>query len=93
MAYIRSKKVKGKLYQYLVEGYWDKDGKVKQRTIKYLGAANDSKVSNNMVATPVEEKIRTSHWFEADSNPVSLVETKCRRNSTYLALVYVFYSP
>ena len=38
MAYIRTKKVKGKEYKYLVEGYRDKDGKVKQRTIKYLGA-------------------------------------------------------
>ncbi|MEM8674282.1 MAG: hypothetical protein AAGF83_10470 [Cyanobacteria bacterium P01_G01_bin.67] len=38
MAYIRTKKVKGKEYRYLVEGYRDEDGKVKQRTIKYLGA-------------------------------------------------------
>ena len=30
MAYIRTKKVKGKEYKYLVEGYRDKDGKVKQ---------------------------------------------------------------
>ena len=41
MAYIRTKKVKGKEYQYLVEGYRDKNGKVKQRTIKYLGAVKD----------------------------------------------------
>ena len=42
MAYIRTKKVKGREYQYLVEGYRDSDGKVKQRTIKYLGAVNPS---------------------------------------------------
>ena len=37
MAYIRSKKVKGKTYYYIVEGKLDKRGKVKQKVIKYLG--------------------------------------------------------
>lgn len=37
MAYIRSKKVKGKTYYYIVEGKIDKRGKVKQKVIKYLG--------------------------------------------------------
>ncbi len=55
MAYIRTKKVKGKEYQYLVEGYRDKDGKVKQRTIKYLGAVSRSKVSNEMVTNPTRK--------------------------------------
>ncbi len=69
MAYIRTKKVKGKEYQYLVEGYRDKDGKVKQRTIKYLGAVN--KGSKTMVTTPTK-KIRTSHGSESSSDSVPL---------------------
>jgi len=37
MAYIRSKKIKGKTYYYIVEGKIDERGKVKQRVILYLG--------------------------------------------------------
>lgn len=38
MTYIRSKKVKGKIYYYVVEGKLIK-GKVKQKVIMYLGNA------------------------------------------------------
>ena len=38
MAYVRNKKIKGKIYYYIVEGKRDKDGKVKQKVIKYLGS-------------------------------------------------------
>jgi DNA (cytosine-5)-methyltransferase 1 len=38
MPYIRTKHIKGNSYRYLVEGYRE-FGKVKQRTLKYLGAA------------------------------------------------------
>jgi hypothetical protein len=37
MAYIRSKKIKGKTYYYIVEGKLDENKKVKQKVIKYLG--------------------------------------------------------
>ncbi len=37
MVYIRSKKIKGKIYYYIVEGRIDKRGKVKQKVILYLG--------------------------------------------------------
>ena len=37
MAYVRSKKIKGKTYYYIVEGKLDKRGKVKQKVILYLG--------------------------------------------------------
>ena len=37
MTYIRSKKIKGKTYYYIVEGKLDKRGKVKQKVILYLG--------------------------------------------------------
>jgi len=43
MAYIRSKKVKGNTYYYLVEGKVDKRGKVKQKVILYLGNTNHIK--------------------------------------------------
>ena len=37
MAYIRSKKVKGNTYYYIVEGKLNRIGKVKQKVILYLG--------------------------------------------------------
>ncbi|MFH1316506.1 MAG: hypothetical protein ABII01_03245 [Candidatus Woesearchaeota archaeon] len=37
MAYVRTKKIKGKNYYYVVEGKRDDEGKVKQKVIKYLG--------------------------------------------------------
>mgnify|MGYP001611830448 CR=1 FL=1 len=37
MAFLRSKKIKGKTYYYIVEGITDKNGKVKQNIILYLG--------------------------------------------------------
>lgn len=37
MTYIRSKKIKGKTYYYVVEGKLDKNGKVKQKVLLYLG--------------------------------------------------------
>lgn len=43
MVYIRSKKVKGNTYYYLVEGKIDKKGKVKQKVILYLGNAKHVK--------------------------------------------------
>ena len=39
MAYIRSKKVKGNKYYYIVEGKLVR-GRVKQKVIKYLGNIN-----------------------------------------------------
>ena len=37
MVYIRSKKIKGSTYYYIVEGKLDKNGKVKQKVLLYLG--------------------------------------------------------
>jgi len=37
MAYIRSKKIKGKIYYYIVEGKLNSEGKVKQKVLMYLG--------------------------------------------------------
>ena len=41
MAYIRTKKIKGKTYYYIVEGKRDKEGKVKQKVILYLGTVEN----------------------------------------------------
>ena len=35
--YVQNKRIKGKLYYYLVEGKIDKKGKVKQKVLLYLG--------------------------------------------------------
>lgn len=74
MAYIRTKKVKGKKYQYLVEGYRDKDGKVKQRTIKYLGAVSPSNGGQEMVTTPTKEKISFEEYLSYDDGTDSRYE-------------------
>ena len=37
MVYIRNKKIKGKTYYYIVDGKLDKEGKVKQKVLLYLG--------------------------------------------------------
>lgn len=42
--FVRIKKIKGKEYAYLVKNTW-KEGKVKQKTIKYLGKVNNFKSS------------------------------------------------
>jgi Uma2 family endonuclease len=65
VAYIRIKKVKGKEYQYLVKGYRDQNGKVKQRTIKYLGAVQANNGGNGMVTTPTQ-KITFEEYLDYD---------------------------
>lgn len=37
MTYIRTKKIRGNNYYYLVEGKRDENGKVKQKVKRYLG--------------------------------------------------------
>lgn len=41
MAYIRSKKKRRKYYFYIVEGAKNKEGKYRQKIIKYLGTAEN----------------------------------------------------
>ena len=40
MAYIRTKKIRGKTYYYVVEGMLNKKGMVQQKVILYLGNIN-----------------------------------------------------
>ena len=63
MAFVRTKTVKGKKYSYLVENYRE-DGKVKQRTIEYLGAVKDE--DESMVTTPTSEKISFEEYLSYD---------------------------
>ena len=63
MAYVRIKKVKGKEYKYLVEGYRDKDGKVKQRTIKYLGPVEQE---DKPMVTTNSTKITFAEYLKYD---------------------------
>lgn len=41
MVYLRTKKIKGKNYYYLVEGNRDENGKVKQKVKRYLGGVEN----------------------------------------------------
>ncbi len=41
MAFVRTKKIKGKNYYYVVEGKRNEEGKVKQKVIKYLGTVDN----------------------------------------------------
>lgn len=50
MAYVRRKQIKGRAYFYLVESY-RRDGKVKTRTLKYLG--------RDPIATPQQQSATT----------------------------------
>ena len=64
MAFVRTKKVKGKEYRYLVESYRDlHTGKVRQRTLKYLGAVEEDYA---MVTTPTTKKITFEEYLKYD---------------------------
>lgn len=73
MAFIRTKKVKGKEYRYLVESYRDRyTGKVRQRTLEYLGAVEDK----SMVTTPTtkNQKITFEEYLKYDDGTNSRYE-------------------
>jgi Uma2 family endonuclease len=66
MAFVRTKKLKGKEYRYLVENYRDDQGKVRQRNIKYLGAVSLKLGGQEMVTTPTPEKISFEEYLNYD---------------------------
>lgn len=51
MSYVRKKRFGERVYYYEVEGYRNKDGKVRQRVLRYLG------VSPNKIEIPVESEL------------------------------------
>ena len=62
MVYIRSKKVKGIDYAYLVKSVWDKRKNTSsQQTIKYLGKASDIKF--NDIPKEYSKDQRSLHSF------------------------------
>lgn len=66
MAFVRTKKLKGKEYRYLVESYRNAEGKVRQRTIKYLGAVVPNEVKDSMVSTDTSIKITFEEYCSYD---------------------------
>jgi Uma2 family endonuclease len=66
MAFVRTKKIKGKEYRYLVESYRDDRGKVRQRTIKYLGAANQDEKRGTFMVTAQLRNITFEEYLSYD---------------------------
>ena len=66
MAFVRTKKIKGKEYRYLVESYRDDRGKVRQRTIKYLGAANQNEKKGTSMVTAQLRNITFEEYLSYD---------------------------
>ena len=63
MAFVRTKKVKGKEYRYLVESYRTLQGQVRQRTIKYLGPVADGE---EMVTTKLKKNLTFEEYLQYD---------------------------
>ena len=56
MSFIKNIKKKGKVYAIEVEGYRDKDGKVKHRYLRYLGTVDESgKVTSSQKAIDIDK--------------------------------------
>lgn len=50
MSFIRTKKIHGREYRYLVEGYRE-NGKMKQRVLQYLGAVSPVKPDTPIIVS------------------------------------------
>jgi hypothetical protein len=61
VAYVRKKRLKGHDYYYLVESY-RRDGKVKTRTIKYLGTSPDVPPEYRHLLGPRRRRTQPSLW-------------------------------
>ena len=88
MVYIRSKRVKGIEYAYLVKSEWDADAKTsKQQTIKYLGRSSDVEFEDIPSQYQQDPKILSflsEHSPQDLSKKKKLIETSCKK--LYLAL-------
>lgn len=49
MSFIREKRFGNRVYRYLVESYRDREGRIKQRVIKYLGRVVETKEGKKLV--------------------------------------------
>ncbi len=61
MAYVRKKRLKGRDYYYLVESY-RRNGKVKTRTIKYLGTSPDVPSEYQHLLGPRHRRSQSLLW-------------------------------
>jgi len=66
MAYVRTKRIKGIEYRYLVEGVRE-GGKVKQRVIAYLGQHQTVKAAYRYWSLTLQKAETTSERSEAKS--------------------------
>ena len=74
MVYIRSKRVKGIEYAYLVKSEWDADAKTsKQQTIKYLGRSSDIEFEDIPAQYQQDPKILS---FLSEHSPQDLTKKK-----------------
>ena len=73
MVYIRSKKIKGESYLYLVKSVWDKKNSTsKQELIKYLGNATD--VTSNDITNRFEVQWAGLDWPNNLAKPLSVFD-------------------
>jgi hypothetical protein len=57
MAYIKKKKIKGRIYYYLAESYRE-GGKVKTRTLRYLGTEPPDEVVAGLSSSRTRKKMQ-----------------------------------
>lgn len=83
MVYIRSKRVKGIEYAYLVKSEWDADAKTsKQQTIKYLGRSSHVEFEDIPVQYQQDPKILSflsEHSPQDLSKKKMLIEISCKK--------------
>lgn len=88
MVYIRSKRVKGIEYAYLVKSEWDADAKTsRQQTIKYLGRSSDVEFEDIPAQYQQDPKILSflsEHCPQDLSKKKKLIDISCKK--LYLAL-------
>jgi methanogenic corrinoid protein MtbC1 len=88
MVYIRSKRVKGIEYAYLVKSEWDADAKTsKQQTIKYLGRSSNVEFEDIPLQYQQDPKILSflsEHSPQDLSKKKKLIEISCKK--LYLTL-------
>lgn len=57
MAFVRTKKISGNYYRYLVKNYRDENGNVRQKVLQYLGPAS-SKTDTDFDMDEVDEEVQ-----------------------------------
>jgi hypothetical protein len=92
MAYVRKKKIKGGEYYYLVEGYRDEDGKVRQRVIKYLGKHGSMEEARLAAGEGVVPKDRLKQLEEINAEYLVHFKAWMRRSQESTDIYYELVS-